>query len=83
MTENVNNVVTRTFEPLLTVEDLERMLRINKRTVARLCKKGQLPEPLKIGGQNRWRIEDISETLDLLVSKRKGAQRREGELVTV
>jgi predicted DNA-binding transcriptional regulator AlpA len=83
MTESINDVSTHAFEPLLTVEDLERMLRINKRTVARLCKKGQLPEPLKIGGQNRWRMEDISETLDLLVSKRKGAQRREGELVTV
>jgi len=53
-------------EPLLTVEDLERMLRVDRRTIARLCKKGQLPPPLKLGGSNRWRVKDIAEAIEQL-----------------
>ena len=54
MTVKVPDVVARAhLEPLLTVEDLERMLRVDRRTIARLCKKGQLPTPLKLGGSNR------------------------------
>ena len=56
----------RSLEPLLTVEDLERLLRVDRRTVARLCKRGQLPQPLKLGGGNRWKAEDIAEALDKL-----------------
>jgi predicted DNA-binding transcriptional regulator AlpA len=83
MTMNYNDEATSTVQPLLTVEDLERMLRIDRRTVARLCKRGQLPQPLKIGGGNRWRIEDISETLDSLVSEWTQAHKRKEKLVTV
>ena len=36
-----------------TVADLERLLRVDRRTVARLVKRGQLPPPLKLGGSNR------------------------------
>jgi predicted DNA-binding transcriptional regulator AlpA len=56
----------RALEPLLIVEDLERLLRVDRRTVARLCKRGQLPPPLKLGGSNRWRAEDIEAALDAL-----------------
>jgi predicted DNA-binding transcriptional regulator AlpA len=59
------------FEPLLTVEDLEQILKVNRRTVMRLCKKGLLPEPMKLGGGNRWRKEDVAEALDVLNSKRR------------
>jgi predicted DNA-binding transcriptional regulator AlpA len=54
------------LQPLLTVEDLERVLRVDRRTIARLCKKGQLPPPLKLGGSNRWRVEDIAEAIEQL-----------------
>jgi predicted DNA-binding transcriptional regulator AlpA len=49
--------------PLLTVEDLERILRVDRRTIARLCNKGQLPRPLKLGGSNRWRMRDFEHIL--------------------
>ena len=58
------------LEPLLTVEDLERLLRVDRQTVARLCKRGQLPQPLKLGGGNRWKAEDIATALDALRSYR-------------
>ena len=45
---------TARLEPLLTVPDLERLLQVNRRTIARLCKRGKLPQPFKIGGGLRW-----------------------------
>jgi len=65
MTTNVTDSA-RALEPLLTVEDLERGLRVDRRTVARLCKRGQLPHPLKLGGGNRWKAEDIAAALERL-----------------
>jgi predicted DNA-binding transcriptional regulator AlpA len=54
------------LEPLLTVADLERLLRVDRRTVRRLWERGQLPPPLKIGGSNRWKPDDITEALERL-----------------
>jgi predicted DNA-binding transcriptional regulator AlpA len=72
MTTNVAKPAPRApLEPLLTVEDLERLLRVDKRTVARLCERGQLPQPLKLGGGNRWRPEEIAAAIDRL-SRRAG-----------
>jgi predicted DNA-binding transcriptional regulator AlpA len=53
------------LEPLLTIADLERILRVSRRTVSRLCKNGKLPRPLKVGGSQRWRARDIAQVLDL------------------
>jgi len=53
-------------DPLLTVGDLERLLQVDKRTVARLCKRGQLPAPVKLGGLNRWRAQAIADAIDRL-----------------
>jgi predicted DNA-binding transcriptional regulator AlpA len=64
MTVSVTDVNARALlEPLLTIDDLERLLRVDRRTVDRLCKKGQLPRPLKLGGGNRWRIREIKQIL--------------------
>jgi len=54
------------LEPLLTVEDLERLLRVDRRTVSRLVKRGQLPPPMKLGGGNRWRADDIADAIERL-----------------
>lgn len=79
----MTDMIARPYELLLTVDDLERMLRIDRRTVARLCKRGLLPSPLKLGGGNRWRMEDIADALDVLDSKRKGARGEKELLVAV
>jgi predicted DNA-binding transcriptional regulator AlpA len=50
-------------EPMLTVEDLERLLKVTRRTIARLCLTGRLPRPVKVGGRNRWRTSDLREYL--------------------
>ena len=57
-------------EPLLTADDLERLLQVDRRTISRLCKRGQLPQPLKLGGGNRWKAEEVADALDRLACDR-------------
>jgi predicted DNA-binding transcriptional regulator AlpA len=54
------------FEPLLTCADLQRMIKVHRRTIERLCKRGELPMPLKLGGCLRWRSDAIKEAIDRL-----------------
>lgn len=68
------------LEPLLTVEDLERLLRVDRRTVARLCKQGRLPQPLKVGGGNRWRVDDIVDVIEGSIVRREREAEPENEL---
>jgi predicted DNA-binding transcriptional regulator AlpA len=68
MNRKVTDATARALlEPLLKVEDLERLLRVDRRTVARLCKHGRLPRPIKIGGGNRWKVQDIREAIGAAV----------------
>ena len=62
---------TSLFQPLLTTSDLEELLKVDRRTVSRLVKRGELPMPMKLGGSNRWRPEEISAAIDRL-SRRVG-----------
>jgi hypothetical protein len=58
-----NDPARALLEPLLTVADLERLLRVDRRTVRRLWQRGLLPRPIKVGGGNRWRRRDIEPLL--------------------
>jgi len=53
------------LDALLKVDDLERILRVDKRTIFRLCLIGQLPKPVRIGGSRRWKKQDI----EMLINK--------------
>ena len=68
---------TKLFQPLLTVSDLEALLKVKRETVKNLVKRGELPMPIKLGGSNRWRPEEISATLDRL-SRRVGRKIEQG-----
>lgn len=50
------------LEPLLTSDDLQKILRVAERTIHRMAADGRLPAPIKLGG-NRWRAEDIRRLL--------------------
>lgn len=66
LSTEVNHVATPiSFVPLLKICDLEALFRVDKRTIKRWCKRGQLPQPVRIGGTNRWRLQDIEEALDM------------------
>jgi predicted DNA-binding transcriptional regulator AlpA len=70
------------LEPLLTTTDLERLLKVDRRTITRLVKRGELPAPLKLGGSNRWRPENINAAIDRLghrAGRRIGPATNDGE----
>ena len=46
-------------EALLSGRDLEALLKLSGRTIARLVAGGALPRPIVLGGSRRWRARDI------------------------
>lgn len=48
---------------LMTASDVARELRIGVRTLQRLRQLGEVPEPIVIGGQIRWRRSDLEQFL--------------------
>jgi predicted DNA-binding transcriptional regulator AlpA len=54
------------LEPLLTTADLEALLKVDRRTLNRLVKRGEIPVPMKLGGSNRWRPQEITDAIDRL-----------------
>ena len=64
------------MNPLLTVDDLVRLLRVDRRTVSRLCKQAILPPPVKLGGSNRWKEQDIAVAIDSLPGGGQTARNR-------
>jgi predicted DNA-binding transcriptional regulator AlpA len=46
---------------LITTGELSEILRVSKRTIARLKSTGRIPQPLYIGGSARWLFSDIIE----------------------
>jgi predicted DNA-binding transcriptional regulator AlpA len=57
------------LEPLLTTSDLEQWFKVDRKTIGRMVKRGDLPTPLKLGG-NRWRVEDIQGVINGLANER-------------
>jgi predicted DNA-binding transcriptional regulator AlpA len=44
---------------VLTIADLSELLRTSERTLHRLNSGGRIPQPFRLGGQLRWRQEEI------------------------
>jgi predicted DNA-binding transcriptional regulator AlpA len=72
MSTTLNHDITNRelLEPLLTTRDLMRILRVDKRTIARMCERGQLARPVKIGCCNRWRARQIEELISGVQQRR-------------
>ena len=49
--------------PLLTVKELMACLKVSHRTIYRLMERPGFPRPVKLGGQIRFRPEDITQYL--------------------
>ena len=50
---------------LLTVKEVAAMLSLEKRSVHRMNKLGQICPPIKVGGSVRWRLSDIEKWIEL------------------
>jgi len=57
-------------EPMLKAADMERIFNMHRRTIARLCRQGLLPMPVKIGGGYRWKAAEVGEALERFEGKR-------------
>ena len=44
---------------LIAAADLARLLNVSTRTLWRLRSAGQVPQPIRLGGVVRWRLEEI------------------------
>jgi predicted DNA-binding transcriptional regulator AlpA len=44
---------------LVTAVEVAKLLHVSTRTLWRLRSGGQMPQPVRLGGAVRWRIEDI------------------------
>ncbi len=49
---------------LISVQELSSMLGMSKRTVWRLLSAGQVPQPVRIGRNTRWRLDQIVQWID-------------------
>ena len=59
------------MQELLSAKDVAAMLRVSRRTVARLRARGELPAPLEVGPNIvRWRATDVKEFVARLKSRR-------------
>jgi excisionase family DNA binding protein len=46
---------------LINAEELARLLDVSERTLWRLLSGGKLPQPVRIGRNTRWRLEEVSD----------------------
>jgi predicted DNA-binding transcriptional regulator AlpA len=46
-------------------------LHVTRRTIDRMVQRGQLPRPMKLGG-NRWKVEDIEKALGAIAQATRG-----------
>lgn len=49
---------------LISVQELSSMLGMSKRTVWRLLSAGQVPQPVRIGRNTRWRLDQVCQWID-------------------
>jgi len=58
-------VPAATLPQMITVEELARTLGMSKRTVWRLLSYGQIPQPIRVGGCTRWRLDEVQRWIDM------------------
>jgi len=69
---------TPTTEPLLYDRDqLCEMLNTSRATLDRSQSAGKLPRPLRLGGQRRWRAEEVREWIRAGMPSRDEWERRQ------
>jgi len=67
MNENVSEIATELLRP----KDVAQRLQISQRQIYLLLGSGQMPQPFKIGRQNRWRAADIETYIESLAAQRR------------
>ena len=58
-------------ESLLTLAEAANRLALSKRAIYRLIARGELPQPIKVGGASRLLESDLASLIQKLKEKRK------------
>lgn len=56
-----DNKAPKVQPALITAAELAQMMQVSVRTLWRLLSAGQIPAPIRIGGNTRWRVEEINQ----------------------
>jgi prophage regulatory protein len=65
MSTSTNHEESReTAGRLISANEVSKLLGVSQRTVWRLLSAGKLPEPVRFGGNVRWRKFDIMQWID-------------------
>ena len=59
---------------LISAEQLAAMMNVSTRTLWRLLSAGKLPEPVRLGGLTRWRLDRVRQWIDEGCPTRSGAK---------
>lgn len=49
---------------LITADELAVKLSMSTRTLWRLLSAGKLPEPVRLGGSTRWRVDEVRQWIN-------------------
>ena len=49
---------------LITAAEFAQIMKVSKRTLWRLLSAGKLVEPIRVGGNTRWRLDDVRLWID-------------------
>lgn len=55
---------TNGLPQMISIDELSGILGMSKRTVWRLLSVGRIPEPVRIGGSTRWRLDEVRRWID-------------------
>lgn len=63
--QSTNGASPKNETPLLiNAEEFATMLGVSERTLWRLLSADKLPQPLRLGGSTRWRLEEVRRWVD-------------------
>lgn len=68
-----NHMAVLDLPQTLTRTDLEAILRVSRKTLAKMVANGELPDSVKVGQRDRWLVKDIVQFLESRTSNSKGA----------
>lgn len=66
-------------EQMLSIEDVAQRLSMTKRQVRKLLMDKEIPEPLVIGGKQRWTMKQLRDWIAGLEAKRDGRTLEQNE----
>ena len=72
----VDESIRESHEPaLIPALEFARLMQVSTRTLWRLRSAGQLPEPVRLGGTVRWRVDEIKNWIEDGCPPRRGGNK--------